>query len=80
MHAPALSVGKDKLDTRWEVGVWLGIRAESGESLIGTSDGVVKARISEESQRTEADGARKSLTSSEACRGSRIREPEEGVK
>ena len=25
-------VGKDKMDVRWEVGIWLGIREESGES------------------------------------------------
>ena len=40
----ALSVGKDKVDVRRKEGVWLGIKAESGESLIGASDGVAKAR------------------------------------
>ena len=39
-----MSVGKDKFDVRWKEGVWLGIKAESGESLIGTGEGVVKAR------------------------------------
>ena len=29
---------------RWSEGVWLGIREESGEALIGTSEGVFKAR------------------------------------
>ncbi len=33
-----MSAGKDKLD------VWLGVRLESGEPLIGTSEGVAKAR------------------------------------
>ncbi len=42
--APALSVGKDKFDSRRKEGAWLGIKAESGESSTGTSDGVVKAR------------------------------------
>ncbi len=32
--APALSVGKDKFDAALKEGVWLGIKAESGESLI----------------------------------------------
>ena len=36
--------GKDKFDSRWEQGVWLGIREDSGESIIGTSAGVIKAR------------------------------------
>ncbi len=29
--APAMSVGKDKLDARWNEEVWLGVRVESGE-------------------------------------------------
>ncbi len=44
LHAPAMSAGRDKFDARWKDGVWLGVRMESGESLIGTSEGVVKAR------------------------------------
>ena len=43
-YLEAKSVGKDKFDTRWSEGIWLGIRDESGEILIGTDDGVVKAR------------------------------------
>ena len=38
------SVGKDKLNSRWSTGVWLGIREESGEVYIGTPDGVIKVR------------------------------------
>ena len=38
------SVGKDKFNSRWEEGVWLGISDESGESIIGTKEGVIKAR------------------------------------
>ena len=44
LYAPAMSAGKDKLDARWEEGVWLGVHMESGESLIGTNEGVAKAR------------------------------------
>ena len=40
----AKSVGRDKFDSRWEDGIWLGIREESGEHIIGTKDGVLKAR------------------------------------
>jgi hypothetical protein len=42
--APALSVGKNKLDVRWKEGICLDIKAGSGESLIGASEGVAKAR------------------------------------
>ena len=37
-------VGRDKLDVRCESGIWLGIRDESGEVIIGTSKGALKAR------------------------------------
>ncbi len=40
MCAPAMSAGNDKFVVRWREGVLLGVRLESGESLIGTSDGV----------------------------------------
>ena len=50
-----MSKGRDKADSRWGEGVWLGIRDESGEHLIGTSEGVIKVRtirrISEDSER-----------------------------
>ena len=38
------SKGIDKFDERWEEGIWLGSRDESDEILIGTNEGVVKAR------------------------------------
>jgi hypothetical protein len=38
------SKGKDKFDNRWETGVWLGIADRTGETIIGTKDGVIKAR------------------------------------
>ncbi len=44
MYIVSDSVGKDKRNTRWEDGVFVGIRERSGEILIGTSKGVVKAR------------------------------------
>ncbi len=34
LHAPAMSVGKDKFDVRWKEVVCLGVRMESGESLV----------------------------------------------
>ena len=49
--APAMSAGKDKVVARWKEGVWPGVRLESGESLIGTSEGIVKARDSGEKVR-----------------------------
>jgi hypothetical protein len=36
------SVGKDKLDTRWESGVFAGLRAESGELYVLTDKGAIK--------------------------------------
>ncbi len=44
MSLPAASVGKNKFDVSWMDGVWLGIKLDSGESIIGAADGVVKAR------------------------------------
>ena len=44
MYLKAGTSGRDKLQPRWERGVWLGIRDESGEIIIGTPEGVVKAR------------------------------------
>ena len=38
------SAGTNKFDPRWYEGVWLGIRDETGEAIIGTPDGVVKCR------------------------------------
>lgn len=38
------SAGKDKFESRWESGIWLGIRDESGEHLIGTKEGIRRAR------------------------------------
>ena len=44
MYLKPESVGKDKAESRWEDGVYLGVRGESGELIIGTSSGVIKAK------------------------------------
>ena len=44
LYLKAGSAGHDKLASRWESGVWLGVRDETGEIIVGTSSGVVKAR------------------------------------
>ena len=44
MYLKAESVGKDKAESRWEEGIYVGIRDESGEMLIGTEKGIIKAR------------------------------------
>ena len=36
--------GRDKLDSRWETGVWMGVKDNTNECIIGTSEGTVKAR------------------------------------
>ena len=36
--------GKDKFNSRWEKGVWLGVKDDTGEVIIGTTLGTVKAR------------------------------------
>ena len=38
------SVGKDKLDTRWENGVFAGVREESGELHVLIEKGAIKVR------------------------------------
>ena len=38
------SKGKHKAENRWENGVWLGVRDESGEYIIGTEGGTIKVR------------------------------------
>ena len=38
------SRGKAKAQVRWESGVFLGIRAESGEYITGAKGGVIKVR------------------------------------
>ena len=38
------SKGLHKLSCRWDTGVWLGFRDESGEVFMGTPNGVIKVR------------------------------------
>ena len=38
------SEGKDKMDSRWGRGIWMGIRDETGEHIIGTAEGTVKCK------------------------------------
>ena len=38
------SVGKDKLDSRWENGIFVGLREESGEIFVMSEEGVIKVR------------------------------------
>ena len=47
------SVGKDKLDTRWEQGVFAGIREESGELYVLTDEGAIKVRNYKRKPETE---------------------------
>ena len=47
------SVGKDKLDTRWENGVLAGVREEPGELYVLTEKGALKVR--EYKRRPEAE-------------------------
>ena len=38
------SVGQDKFNTRWSEGIYLGVINDSGETIVGTEQGIVKAR------------------------------------
>ncbi len=44
MYLPAASVGRNKFDVRRDDGVWLGIKMESGQSILGIASGDAKAR------------------------------------
>ena len=44
LYLKAGSKGQDKYNQRWEAGVWLGIRDETGESISGTNVRAIKAR------------------------------------
>ena len=44
MYLKPNSLGKDKLDSRWETGHFLGIQDDSAELIVGTSIGVLKVR------------------------------------
>ena len=38
------SAGVAKFEERWERGIWLGSRDESGEAIVGADDGILKVR------------------------------------
>ena len=38
------SVGQDKYNSGWGEGAFIGVREESGEPIVGTEQGVIKAR------------------------------------
>ena len=38
------SAGKNKYANRWQEGIWLGITEDTGETVVGTDEGVVKAK------------------------------------
>jgi hypothetical protein len=44
MYLKAGTQGINKLNPRWEKGIWLGVRDETGEIVVGTPEGVIKAR------------------------------------
>ena len=44
MYLKAGTKGIDKMDCRWSQGIWLGMRDESPESIIGTAHGCIKAK------------------------------------
>ena len=44
LYLKAKSKGVDKLDCRWEPGIWLGVLDSTGEVLIGTNEGVIRGR------------------------------------
>ncbi len=44
MYCRLDSVGQNKAEPRWEEGVWLGVKDTTSEAIIGTSNGVIKAR------------------------------------
>jgi hypothetical protein len=49
-----ISRGKDKFEVRWDTGIWLGVADRSGETIIGTKDGVIKVRDARPLEEIEA--------------------------
>ena len=58
--------GKEKLDTRWNSGIWLGVMDNSHEIIIGTSSGCLKSR---EVRRYADDADRWNLDAFQAMQG-----------
>ena len=55
MYLKLESVGKEKSESRWNEGIFIGVKEETGELMIGTAEGVERARtirrFAEESDR-----------------------------
>ena len=45
---------RDKYEVRWQRGVWHGITDRTGETIIGTKDGVIKVPDVRSMEETEA--------------------------
>ena len=74
-HLESGSVSKDKLDVRWQDGVWFGVRDESGESIVGTPEGLMKCK--DFRRRPEEGGIRESARCLRASRGSKCKASQE---
>ena len=46
--------GQDKYEVRWQRGIWYGVIDTTGESIIGTKDGVIKVRDVRSMEEAEA--------------------------
>ena len=44
MHLKMGSTGINKMDCRWETGIWVGMKDDSNESIVSTKDGCLKTR------------------------------------
>ncbi len=80
MCADALSVGKGRFDVRWKEGVCLGIKAESGESLVGGGEGVIKAGDFRKKPEIGCRWKQEDFDKFRGVRGIRTQEPEEDSK
>ena len=55
MYLKSGTKGTNKMDSRWGIGIWLGMGDESRESIIGTNEGCIKTnevrRMGQDSER-----------------------------
>ena len=70
MYLKLESEGKNKGESRWKEGIFFGIRDESGEIVVGTNEGTVKARTLRRYGREEDRWKRNAGTESAECHGS----------
>ena len=71
-----MTLGRNKFEVRWDDGVWIGIRDESGEHLIGTPEGVIRVRTTRRKM-NQIDGMRWNSTACEECRGNQFQDNQE---